>query len=132
MKIVHALDPHSYRHESTADRRGTVAESLTSVGAGANAPRNDFRLRCLLARTRHNWSFSPGPHIARMGCCSPPATAPQRLPYPAQCCLMVLLSMRAIGRDRLFVEGEILFFGRSSTGGFWLKKVKNALSFDGS
>ena len=59
MKIVHALDPHSYRHESTADRRGTVAESLTSVGAGANAPRNDFRLRRLLARTRHNWSFSP-------------------------------------------------------------------------
>jgi DNA-binding transcriptional LysR family regulator len=39
MKIVHALNPHSYRRGSAPDRRRTVAESLTSVGAGANKPR---------------------------------------------------------------------------------------------
>jgi hypothetical protein len=26
-KIVHALEPHSYRYDSAADRRGTIAES---------------------------------------------------------------------------------------------------------
>jgi hypothetical protein len=31
--------PHSYRRGSAPDRRRTVAESLTSVGAGANKPR---------------------------------------------------------------------------------------------
>jgi hypothetical protein len=30
-----------------------------------------------------------------------------------------------------FVDGEIPFSGRSSNGGFWSRKIENALSFNG-
>jgi len=45
--------------------------------------------------------------------------------------LMALLSMTGHWTAQAFVEGEIPFFGRSSDGGFWFRKVENALSFNG-
>ncbi len=120
--------------------------------------------------------------VARMGCCKPLATTPQRaallrvtLPSEtalwlfhdvdrrrklkgragtwmshhriprldgdqAQRCdgnlpfvrrLMAVLSMTAIWAGQALVEGEIPFSGGSSNGGFWPRKVENALSFNG-
>jgi hypothetical protein len=45
--------------------------------------------------------------------------------------LMALLSMAAHWAGQAFAEGEIPFSGRSSNGGFWPRKVENALSFNG-
>jgi hypothetical protein len=41
------------------------------------------------------------------------------------------LSMTVDRTGQAFVEGEIPFSGRSSSGGFWSRKVENALSFNG-
>ena len=120
--------------------------------------------------------------VARMGCCKPLATTPQRaallrvtlpgetalwlfhdvdrrrklkgragtwmshhriprldgdqaqrcdgnLPFARR--LMAVLSMTAIWAGQAFVEGKIPFSGGSSNGGFWPRKVENALSFNG-
>jgi hypothetical protein len=50
------------------------------------------------------------------------------LPFASR--LMALLSMTDHWAGQAFVEGETPFPG-SSNGGFWPKKVKNALSFNG-
>jgi hypothetical protein len=51
------------------------------------------------------------------------------LPFASR--LMALSSMTDHWAGRAFVEGEIPFSGRSSNGGFWSRKVENALSFKG-
>ena len=51
------------------------------------------------------------------------------LPFASR--LMALLSMTGHWAAQAFVEGEIPFSGGSSNGGFWSKKVENALSFNG-
>ncbi len=50
------------------------------------------------------------------------------LPFASR--LIALLSMTSLGAQA-FAEGEIPFSGRSSNGGFWSRKVENALSFNG-
>ena len=50
------------------------------------------------------------------------------LPFASR--LMALLSMTGHWAGQAFVEGEIPFSGGSSNGGFWSKKVENALSFN--
>jgi hypothetical protein len=51
------------------------------------------------------------------------------LPFASR--LMALLSTTGHWAGQAFVEGEIPFSGGSSNGGFWSKKVENALSFNG-
>jgi hypothetical protein len=51
------------------------------------------------------------------------------LPFASR--LMALLSMTDHWAGQAFVEGEILISGGSSNGGFWPRKVENALSFNG-
>jgi hypothetical protein len=46
-------------------------------------------------------------------------------------CLMALLSTTGHWAGLAFVEGGIPFSGGSSNGGFWSRKVENALSFNG-
>jgi hypothetical protein len=50
------------------------------------------------------------------------------LPFASR--LMALLSMTDHWAGQAFVEGKIPFSG-SSNGGFWSRKVENALSFNG-
>jgi hypothetical protein len=47
------------------------------------------------------------------------------LPFASR--LMALLSMTSHWAGQAFVEGEIPFSGRCSNGGFWSRKVENAL-----
>jgi len=51
------------------------------------------------------------------------------LPFASR--LVALLSMTVRWTGQAFVEGEIPFSGGSSNGGFWSRKVENALSFNG-
>ena len=51
------------------------------------------------------------------------------LPFASR--LMALLSMTGHWAGQAFVDGAIPFFGRSSNGGFALRKVENALFFIG-
>jgi hypothetical protein len=44
---------------------------------------------------------------------------------------MALLSTTGHWAGQAFVDGKIPFSGGSSNGGFWSKKVENALSFNG-
>jgi hypothetical protein len=50
------------------------------------------------------------------------------LPFASR--LMAALSMTVYWMGQAFVEGEISFSGGSSNGGFWPKKVENALLFN--
>jgi hypothetical protein len=50
------------------------------------------------------------------------------LPFAGR--LIALLSMTPLVAQA-FAEGEIPFSGRGSNGGFWSRKVENALSFNG-
>jgi hypothetical protein len=43
---------------------------------------------------------------------------------------LVMQRARVLGAQA-FAEGEIPFSGRSSNGGFWSRKIENALSFNG-
>jgi hypothetical protein len=62
-----------------------------------------------------------------MGCCKAPATAQQRASLARARAMLPYGT--AVDEGQAFVDGAILFFGRSSNGGFGQRKVDNPIIF---